>query len=83
MTLQGGDLVYVDGHSAAMLLFTVGKHNVSVFLVQRTNRLPTRSTNRAGFNVHYAATSGLHIAAVSDANSMELDRLVAALTQAQ
>jgi anti-sigma factor RsiW len=84
-TLQGGDLVYLDGHPAAMLLFTVGKHRVSVFLTERTNHLPAmeRSSTRSGFDVHYATTSELHIAAVSDVNPLELDHLVAALTQAQ
>lgn len=84
-TLQGGDLVYVDGHPTAMLLFTVGKHQVSVFLMQRTNQLPAteRSSTRSGFNVRYASTSELHLAAVSDVNPLELDHLVAALTQAQ
>ena len=42
-TLRGGDLVYVDGHPTAMLLFTVGKHQVSVFLSQRRNLLPQRN----------------------------------------
>lgn len=84
-TLKGGDLVYVDGHPTAMLLFTVGKHQASIFLTQRTNHLPAteRSSTRSGFNVRYATTSELYIAAVSDVNTSELDQLVAALTQAQ
>jgi anti-sigma factor RsiW len=84
-TLKGGDLMYVNGHPTAMLLFTIHKHQVSVFLTQRTNRLPAteRSNNRSGFAVHYATTQGLRIAAVSDVNPSELDQLLAALVQAQ
>ena len=84
-TLKGGDLMYVEGRPAAMLLFTIHKHQVSVFLTQRTNRFPPteRSSIRSGFTVHYATTQELRIAAVSDVNPSELDHLVAALVQAQ
>jgi hypothetical protein len=83
--LRGGDLMYVEGHPAAMLLFTIHKHQVSVFLTQRTSRLPAveSSSTRSGFTVHYATTQELRIAAVSDVNPSEIDLLVEALAQAQ
>jgi len=83
--LKGGNLMYLDGHPAAMLLFTIHKHQVSVFLTQRSSRLPAteRSSRNSGFNVHYATTRELRIAAVSDVNPLELDSLIATLAQAQ
>ena len=68
-----------------MLLFTIHKHQVSVFLTQRSSRLPAteRSSRNSGFNVHYATTRELRIAAVSDVNPLELDSLIATLAQAQ
>jgi anti-sigma factor RsiW len=84
-TLKGGDLTYVNAQPAAMLLFTIRKHEVSVFLTQRSNRLavPGLSATRSGFAIRYAITPELRIAAVSDVSSADLDRLVAALAQAQ
>lgn len=84
-TLKGANLIYVDGHPAAMLLFTIGKHQASVFLTERANRLPAieRSSTRSGFAIRYATSKELRIAAVSNVNPPELDHLVAALAQAQ
>ena len=84
-TLKGGDLTYLRGQPAAMLLFTIHKHEVSVFLTPRSNSLaaPGLSASRSGFAIRYATTPELRIAAVSDVNPSDLDRLVAALVQAQ
>jgi anti-sigma factor RsiW len=84
-TLKGGDLAYVGGRPAAMLLFTVHKHEVSVFLTQRSGpfTLPHRSSARSGFSIHYATTQELQIIGVSDLNSSELSQLVLALAEAQ
>jgi anti-sigma factor RsiW len=84
-TLKGADLTYFNGQPAALLLFTIHKHEVSVFLTQRSSgptltRLPT---TRAGFTIHSATTSDLRIIAVSDVNPTDLDLLVASLVQAQ
>jgi anti-sigma factor RsiW len=84
MMLKGGDLVYVEGEPAALLLFTIHKHQVSVFLTQGSRRLVLeRSVTRSGFVVHYATTQELRIAAVSDVNPAELDVLVASLVKVQ
>ena len=83
-TLKGGDLVYVGGEPAALLLFTIHKHQVSVFLTQRSRGFALeRSVTRSGFVVHYATTQELRIAAVSDVNPSELDGLIASLVQVQ
>lgn len=83
--LKGADLTYLDGQPAAMLLFTVHKHEVSVFLTQRSNRTTAieRSGTRSGFAIHYATTPELRIAAVSNVDPQQLDLLIAAIVQAQ
>jgi anti-sigma factor RsiW len=83
--LKGADLAYVNGQPAAMLLYTIHKHQVSIFLTQRTQIpiLVTLPATREGFNLRSATTASLRLIAVSDVNQADLDRLVAALIQAQ
>jgi anti-sigma factor RsiW len=84
-TLKGADLTFLNGQPAALLLFTIHKHEVSVFLTQRATSptLATPQGTRAGFTLHTATTSDLRIVAVSDVNPADLDNLIAALVQAQ
>jgi anti-sigma factor RsiW len=85
-TLKGADLTYLNGQPAALLLFTIHKHEVSVFLTQRSTSSPalaTLSGNRAGFNLRTATTPDLRLVAVSDVNPADLDSLVAVLVQTQ
>jgi len=84
-TLKGGNLAYLDGQPAALLLFTIHKHEVSVFLIQRAagpiaTVLPR---TRSGFTIQSATTQDLRIFAVSDVNPSDLDLLVSALKDAQ
>jgi anti-sigma factor RsiW len=84
--LKGADLTYLNGQPAALLLFTIHKHEVSVFLTQRSTSSPalaTLSGNRAGFTLRTATTSDLRIVAVSNVNPADLDNLVASLLRAQ
>jgi anti-sigma factor RsiW len=84
-TLKGADLTYLNGQPAALLVFTIHKHEVSVFLTQRSTgpTLTTLPSTRAGFTLHTATTHDLRIVAVSDVNPADLDNLIAALVQAQ
>jgi anti-sigma factor RsiW len=84
-TLKGADLTYLKGQPAALLLFTIHKHEVSVFLTQRLDGpdLTVLPATRSGFSVHSALTHALRIVAVSDVNPADLDTLVAALVKAQ
>jgi anti-sigma factor RsiW len=84
-TLKGANLAYLNGQPAALLLFTIHKHEVSVFLTQHTGRpaLTTLPSNRSGFTINSATTKDLHIVAVSDVNPSDLNALIAALVQAQ
>jgi anti-sigma factor RsiW len=84
-TLKGADLTYLDGQPAALLLFTIHKHEVSLFVTQRSGlAIPiNRSDIRAGFDICYASTPELRIVAVSDVNPSDLQVLVSAFVQAQ
>jgi anti-sigma factor RsiW len=90
-TLKGADITYLNGQPAALLLFTIHKHEVSIFLTQRSTNptnptsptLATLPSTRAGFTLHTATTPDLHIIAVSDVNPSDLDNLLASLVQAQ
>jgi anti-sigma factor RsiW len=84
-TLKGGNLTYLDGRPAALLLFTIHKHEVSVFLTQRSGspldaKLPGM---RSGFAIRSETTKDLRILAVSDVNPADLDLLVSALKDVQ
>jgi len=83
--LKGADLAFVNGQPAAMLLYTIHKHQVSIFLTQRAQIpiLATLPETREGFNLRSATTTGLRLVAVSDVNRTDLDLLVAALVRAQ
>jgi anti-sigma factor RsiW len=84
-TLKGADLTYLNGQPVALLLLTIHKHEVSIFLTQRSTS-PTLSIlpgARAGFTVHTASTPDLRIIAVSDVNPADLDNLLAVLVQTQ
>jgi hypothetical protein len=57
-----------NGQPAALLLFTIHKHEVSIFLMQRSTSpasLSTLSGTRAGFTLDTAATRDLRIVAVA------------------
>jgi anti-sigma factor RsiW len=85
MVLKGGDFTYLNGQPAALLVFTIHKHEVSVFLTQRTGDLiqPGLPGIRSGFAIQRATTHDLRIIAVSDVNPADLDVLVKALVQVQ
>jgi len=80
-TLKGADLSYLNGQPAALLLFTIHKHEVSVFLTQRFGgpSVTALPGTRSGFTIHSATTQDLSIVAVSDVNPADLDALLAAL----
>jgi anti-sigma factor RsiW len=89
-TLKGADLTYLDNQPAALLLFTIHKHEVSIFLTQRAatsglspSTFTALPSSRAGFTLRTATTPDLHILAISDVNPTDLDNLVASLVHAQ
>jgi anti-sigma factor RsiW len=84
-TLDGANLTYLRNQPTAQLLFSVGKHRVSVFVQQRTsaggsNSLPAE---HAGFHVLGFRTADLQVVAISDVDPTALSNLVSAFEQAQ
>jgi len=84
-TLKGADFTYLEGQPAAVLLFTIHKHEVSVFLTQRFGSpgLTALPATRSGFSICSATSQNLRIVAVSDVNLADLNMLVAALVNVQ
>ncbi|WP_047487052.1 anti-sigma factor [Terriglobus sp. TAA 43] len=83
--LKGGNLAFVHGQPAALLLFTVGKHQASVFLTQHplNPHSFTSSATESGFTIQYADAQELHITAISDVNPSDLANLLSTLATAQ
>jgi anti-sigma factor RsiW len=83
-TLLGADLTYVAGKPAALLLFTIHKHHVSVFVTQK-EALPEFLFRdaRAGFQMVRTDGGGLELLGVSDVNRAELKSLMDCLARSQ
>lgn len=83
-TLRGANLAYIEGHPAALLIFTIHKHDASVFVTERTALFSvTPRSTRSGFSVNSTTTRDLRLTAVSDVNATELNALVDALDKVQ
>jgi anti-sigma factor RsiW len=83
-TLRGADLVYLEGHPAALLIFNIHQHEASVFVTQRNGGFfITPRSVRSGFTVRSILAAELRLTAVSDVNPMELDELVKSLATVQ
>lgn len=83
--LDGANLTYLHSQPTAQLLYSIGKHRVSVFVQKRTsaadsNRLPVE---HSGFHVVGFRTADLQGIAVSDVDPARLSDLVRAFEQAQ
>lgn len=83
-TLRGADLVYLDGRPAALLIFTIHKHEASIFVTQDGGlfAVPPESA-RSGFAMRAATAGGLRLMGVSDVNPADLDALMSALVKVQ
>lgn len=84
-TLDGANLSYLHNQPVAQLLYSIGRHRVSVFLRQRSgapeaDELPAE---RSGFHLMGFGTNDLEVIAVSDVDSARLAELVSAIRRAQ
>lgn len=84
-TLDGADLTYLHNQPTAQLLYSIGKHHVSVFLQQRTGSAESGSieAGHSGFYVKGFHTDDLQVVAVSDVDPARLADLLDRLKQAQ
>jgi anti-sigma factor RsiW len=87
-SLRGADLAYIRGQPTALLFFTMRKHQISVFLMQRdvnprslANSSPV--STRSGFTIETHDAGPITLIAVSDANPADMHTLLASLVQVQ
>jgi anti-sigma factor RsiW len=83
--LEGADLTYIHGQPAAQLIYSIGKHRVSVFVTQRTDMKAVFGAPRdhAGYHVAGFDTRELDAVAVSDVDPGRLSGLVGLIFQVQ
>jgi anti-sigma factor RsiW len=84
-TLDGANLTYLHGQPTAQLLYSIGKHRVSVFVQQRTEAANANGLmeNHSGFHLAGFHTADLEVVAVSDVDPARLSGLVSVIEQAQ
>jgi anti-sigma factor RsiW len=83
--LEGANLTYVRNQPTALLLYSIGKHRVSVFVRQRTTAALSNGsiTEHAGFHVARFGTDDLDVVGVSDVDPTRLSNLVSLIEQSQ
>lgn len=83
--LEGANLTYFGNQPAALLLYSIGRHRVSVFVRQRTGAaIPAGfSQEHAGFHVIGFSTDELEAVAVSDVDPNRLSILVYMIEKSQ
>ena len=84
-TLDGANLTYIRNQPVAQLLYSIGKHRVSVFLRQKSGAAEANELDaeRSGFHVMEIRTNDLDVVAVSDVDPVRLAELVSAIRHAQ
>lgn len=84
-TLDGANLTYIRNQPVAQLLYSIGKHRVSVFLRQKPGVAEAKQwvAERSGFHVIGFSTNDLDVIAVSDVDTTRLAELVSAIKHAQ
>ena len=84
-TLDGANLTYLDNQPIAQLLYSIGKHRVSVFVRPKpaTAQATGLRTDHSGFHVMGFDTGDLEMIAVSDVDPAHLSDLVNAIRLAQ
>ena len=83
--LDGANLTYLRNQPVAQLLYSIGKHRVSVFLRQKSGEAEGSEmpSDRSGFYVMGFSTGDLEAIAVSDVDPTRLAELVSAIKHAQ
>jgi len=83
--LQGANLTYLRNQPVAQLLYSVGKHRVSVFVEQTPDGRDSSkfSANSSGFHLMTATTDGLQLEAISDVDPARLSQLLDIIQRAQ
>jgi anti-sigma factor RsiW len=84
-TLDGANLSYLGSQPVAQLLYSIGKHRVSVFVRERSasDAAHPLQAEHAGFHVEGFDTDDLEVLAVSDVDPARLRELATAIRHAQ
>lgn len=83
--LDGANLTYLHNQPVAQLLYSIGRHRVSVFLSERRTGEPMaeKQSEHSGFKVTSVGVGDLDIVAVSDVDPVRLAELVSMIKNAQ
>ena len=83
--LDGANLTYLRNQPAAQLLYSIGKHRVSVFLEQKSNASSpaNSSATLSGFHLIETETDDLQLEAISDVDPARLSELVGLIQHVQ
>jgi anti-sigma factor RsiW len=83
--LDGANLTYLHNQPVAQLLYTIGRHHVSVFLTERRAGEPTgeKHSDHSGYKVTSVGVGDLDIVAVSDVDPARLAELVSLIKSVQ
>jgi anti-sigma factor RsiW len=83
--LDGANLTYLHNQPVAQLLYSIGRHHVSVFLTERRGDEAggESKADHSGFRVVSAAVGDLDIVAVSDVDPGRLSELVGIIKEVQ
>jgi anti-sigma factor RsiW len=84
-TLDGANLTYLHNQPVAQLLYSIGKHRVSVFVREKSGASAAKEllAEHSGFHVVDFSTGALEAVAVSDVDPARLAELVSAIKRAQ
>lgn len=84
-TLDGANLTYLRNQPVAQLLYSIGRHRVSIFVREKTGVPAVNSSlvDHSGFHVMDSGADDLEMLAVSDVDPARLAELVRAIGQAQ
>jgi anti-sigma factor RsiW len=83
--LEGANLTYLRNQPVAQLLYSIGKHRVSVFVAGRAAAIRPDDfvAEHSGFHVRAFNTGDLEVVAVSDVDPARLSDLVSLIEQSQ
>jgi anti-sigma factor RsiW len=83
--LEGANLAYLHNRPVAQLLYSIGRHRVSVFIQERTAGAEERApvVEHEGFRLVSFSTNALDVLAISDIDPARLTQLIALIEHAQ
>jgi anti-sigma factor RsiW len=86
VTLEGANLNYLHNQPTAQLLYSIGRHRVSIFVCEKPSAGAAQQNlliEHSGFHVIDTSSSDLELVAISDVDPARLADLVNLLRQAQ